>query len=60
MGKTKAGHFIEHTSHNRNEKLSEEMEKEQQEEEEEEARGSPGNKTFSLCVYDACQITTMT
>lgn len=20
-----------------------------------EARGSPGNKTFSLCVYDACQ-----
>lgn len=30
-------------------------EAEEEEEERGEARGSPGNKTFSLCVYDACQ-----
>lgn len=52
-GWTEAGHFSAHISHNRNqESLGDEIRERQ---EEGRAGGSPGNKTFSLCVYDACQ-----
>lgn len=67
--KKKDGHFTAHTSHNRNQELSGGGEGREggrvvgvrseggrrRRRREGEARGSPGNKTFSLCVYDACQ-----